>query len=73
MIHSQIDEDGHLHWLTCDNCGEDLLFQYETRLELVADAFNGGWRHNASLRKHFCTLACELEYLAKLAEKGGER
>lgn len=56
------------YWLSCDHCG-DFTMQYDSRYELALEAMEAGWRHNTNFGKHFCTLTCELEYLAKLAKK----
>ena len=72
MIHSQIEEDGTtLYWMVCDHCG-DFTLQYDSRAELAEATMDDGWRYNTTLGKHFCTLTCELECLAKLAKEGGE-
>ena len=68
MIHSQLEQNEPLYWMTCDNCG-DFTLQYDSRSELALETMDDGWRHNTSLGKHFCTLTCELEYLVKLAKK----
>ena len=70
MINRQKEDGEMLYWLTCDHC-EDFTLQYHTRAELAEATMDDGWRYNTTLQKHFCTLACELEALAKLSKEGG--
>ncbi len=67
MIHFCRTNGEQLYWLTCDNC-HDFTEQYEDEEELRLESQGKGWQYNTTLHKHFCTLACELEFLARLAK-----